>query len=134
MCIQRLLWLFTFSGCRHNEVISNLLQPDDVTALFGNTPFHIVEQSLSFWCIFGQDGNHINMTFSQPVVMEEFTTNGGTSFSGTVTVEHYVSNFSILYSESMDGPLHRYPSVRIMCTGYTNLCILISFLTFRISL
>ena len=96
--------------------MTNLIQPNNVTARFqtsGQPPFRIVEQS--GWCTPGQDGNHINMTFSQPIVMEGFFSNGGTSTDNFGQIfEHYISNFSILYSESKDGPLHRYPSVR-MC-------------------
>ena len=107
-----LLCFFTFSGCRRYEMISNLLQSDDVTARSGNNPppFRIVDPSAQFiWCTTDKDDNHINMTFSQPVVMVGFLSNGATSNSQTV--EHYVSNFSILYSESMDVPLHLYSKV-----------------------
>ena len=103
--------------------MTNLIQPDNVTARFQSEtavnfpPFRIVEhiQSGSIWCTSDEDGNHINMTFSQPIVMEGFFSNGGTSTDNLGrSFVHYVSNFSILYSESMDGPLHHYPSVR-MC-------------------
>ena len=121
------------SGCRRNEVISNLLQPDNVTARFqisGNPPFRIVDQ---FWCTPDQDGNHINMTFSQPIVMEGFFSNGATSTDNFgQTLQHYISNFSILYSESKDGPLQLYPTVCMyrLYIMHTNIVLL----TFRILL
>ena len=106
-------------------MISNLLQSNDVTARSGNNPppFRIVDPSAPlFWCTTDKDGNHINMTFSQPVVMAGFLSSGAT----TASESGYVSNFSILYSESTDGPLHRYPKVCVYRL-HTLSCIFITY-------
>ena len=46
----------------------------------------------------------MNMTFSQPVILEGVISSGATSNSGP----HYVSDFTILYSKTVNGPLQLY--------------------------
>ena len=109
------------SGCRQNqELISTnagLLQPASITVLRTNTlnePLsNIVDLSRHGWCTSVETGNHVNMTFTQPVVVEGIQSIGISAVvSGTSIIRHYyVSRFSILYSQSKDDPLQLYPRV-----------------------
>ena len=60
----------------------------------------------NFWCASSGTGNYVNMTFSQPVVLEGILSSGATSNNNRV--RHYVSDFAIFYSNTVDGPLRLY--------------------------
>ena len=59
-----------------------------------------------FWCATDRTGNYVNMTFSQPVVIEGIISSGATSNNSQVY--HYVSDFTILHSKTVNGPLKFY--------------------------
>ena len=48
------------------------------------------------------------MTFSQPVVLEGILSSGAISDNGQLRQRHYVSDFAIFYSNTVDGPLQLY--------------------------
>lgn len=106
------------SGCPRNELISSnrkLLPLTSITAFHADQPGYpvgnIVESSM-LWCSTAGDGvNYVNMTFSQPVVLEGLISHGATSNIGTLKLEHYVSDFSVLYSKKENASLQLYPSV-----------------------
>ena len=93
-----------------------MLPIENVRALRASLPtLYPVENivgSSTPWCTAGDIGpevNYVNMTFSQPVVLEGLISQGATSNMGTL--QHYVSGFSILYSKTENGSLQLYPSV-----------------------
>lgn len=106
------------SGCPSNELISSnrkLLPLTNITALHADQPKYPVEnivESSMLWCSTAGNGvNYVNMTFNQPVVLEGLISHGATSNIGTLAIEHYVSDFSVLYSKTENGSLQQYPSV-----------------------
>lgn len=121
-------------GCRQNqELISTnaeLLQPANVTTLRTNTlnepPSRIVDLSLPGWCTSVETGNHVNMTFTQPVVVEGIQSIGFSAMVGNNVRQYFVSRFSILYSQNEDGPLQLYSRVCVqldtVCQCATDMC------------
>lgn len=127
-------------GCLRNEITilstnTTLLPLNSITALQADRPKYPVEDIVSrgpgkFWCTTGDGVNYVNMTFSQPVVVESIFHVGATSMMSTV--EHYVSSFSMFYSPTENGPLQLYPTVRTLLIFHLHVvytCIILSFCT-----
>ena len=118
-CMYNISNLFIIPGCLRNEITilstnTTLLPLTSITALQADQPEYPVEDIVSrgpgkLWCTTGNGINYVNMTFSQPVVVESIFHQGAISLP--LHVEHYVSSFSILYSSTEDGPLQLYPTV-----------------------
>ena len=108
-----LIFYCFYLGCSRNELISSdrkLLPVENIRALRASLQTYPVEnivESSTLWCTEGDGVNYVNMTFSQPVVLEGLISQGGNSNMG----QHYVSGFSILYSKTENGSLQLYPSV-----------------------
>ena len=100
----------------------DLLSLDNITALrdadqMPPYPLSDIVSTMSdnVWCANPTAGNYVNMTFNQPVVVEGIISGG--AFTRSRTREHYVSNFSILFSRDVNGQLQLYDRV------YTGLII-----------
>ena len=108
-----------------------LLPLDDITALQGAAGLmeFSLEQVVSslpdeFWCAKASTGNYVNMTFTQPIVVEGIISSGAVSSSPIAPNVHYVSNFSILFSRGISGQLQLYnrvyPNDKHACIGNNN--------------
>ena len=92
----------------------SLLPLNDITALqgaagqMGFSLEQIVSSRLNeFWCASVTGRNYVNMTFTEPVVVEGIISSGAFS-TGNV---HFVSNFSVLFSRDISGQLKLYNRV-----------------------
>ena len=111
---------YYLAGCSRDVFVSrnrSLLPLDDITVLQGAAgdmgfSFEQIVSPLSneFWCANATAGNYVNMTFTQPVVVEGIISSGAFTL-GTTNVLHYVSNFSILFSRDINGQLELYNRV-----------------------
>ena len=98
---------------------TTLLPRADIVALSGGNdqpifPVENIGGSNTGWCanISGEE-NYINMTFAQPVLLEGIHSFGRTTSTIDAITQHFVSNFSILYTilpESSE-PLELYDRV-----------------------
>ena len=73
------------------------------------------------WCTNNGNGNYVNMTFSQPVVIDGISSRGATSDNSQV--HHYVSDFTMLYSKTVNGPLQLYSTEAVSNDAYTQLLL-----------
>ena len=96
---------FHAAGCRKSEFLATnrtLLPLNNIVALnfILNQMYPLVgfvDQSKNIWCSsFPGSNNHVNMTFTEPVVVEAITSHG--EFN-----EGFVSNFSVFVSPSLDS-------------------------------
>ena len=106
------------AGCNGEYVFvsrnRSLLPLDDITALQGaagqmgfSLERVVSPVSSEFWCASVTAGNYVNMTFTEPIVVEGIISSGAFS-TGNV---HFVSNFSILFSQDISGQLQLYNRV-----------------------
>ena len=119
---------FSKSGCLRSRIISDettLLSPThNITAFYDSTsiPSYPVKNiSKALWCTNIGIGNYVNLTFSQPVIIEGILSSGGTSNNSQV--HHYVSDFTILYSKTVNGPLQLYSTEAVSNNAYTTIII-----------
>ena len=109
--------LYIRTGCCGNVFVSSdrgLLSLDNITALHDSNQMmtypvrNIVSMNTSngIWCANSTVGNYVNMTFNQPVVVEGIFSHGAVSSS--LERQHYVSNFTILFSQDVSGQLQQY--------------------------
>lgn len=87
----------SFLGCRKNEFLTanrTLLPLNNITA-FALDPMYplagFVDESMTIWCSTFLGSNHVNITFTKPIVVEGITSRGVFD-QGT---RHFVSNFSV---------------------------------------
>ena len=115
--------LALFAGCNRDvEIVSHnrgLLPLDGINALqgaagqMGFSLDQVVSPMLNeFWCASVTAGNYVNMTFTEPILVEGIISSGAaTTRTPLPALLHYVSNFSILFSQDISGQLQLYDRV-----------------------